>query len=126
MFKIALPILGVSSSTNAESFYCGQLGFRREFAYRPDPTKPDPCYMGVIRDGARLVLSSFEGDGPPGSRNVQIYVDDAADLRREFQAAGVQNVSELFDQTWGNFEFGFVDPDGNRLNFAQDKKGWPP
>jgi catechol 2,3-dioxygenase-like lactoylglutathione lyase family enzyme len=122
MFKIALPILGVSSSATAEKFYCGQLGFQRRHAYRPDLAKPDPCWMVVGRDGARLVLSSFEGDGPPGSRNVQIYVEDAAGLRREFQAGGVP-VGELFDQTWGNLEFGVVDPDGNRLCFAQDKSG---
>ena len=29
MFKIALPILGVTSSVVAEKFYCEQLGFRR-------------------------------------------------------------------------------------------------
>lgn len=120
MFKIALPILGISNSTNAEKFYCGQLGFRRKYVYRPDPAKLDPCWMGVVRDGAHLVLSSFDGDGPPGSRNVQIYVDDAAALRREFLEAGVRDVGELFDQTWGNREFGLVDPDGNRLGFAQD------
>jgi catechol 2,3-dioxygenase-like lactoylglutathione lyase family enzyme len=121
MLKIALPILGVSSAAVAEKFYCGQLGFRREYAYRPDPAKQDPCYMGVVRDGAHLVLSSFAGDGPPGSRNVQIYVEDAAALRREFVAAGVPEVGELMDQSWGNLEFGFVDPDGNRLGFAQEK-----
>ena len=101
MLKIALPILGVSDSAVAEKFYCGQLGFRREYAYRPDPSKLDPCYMGVVRDGARLVLSSFAGDGPPGTRNVQIYVEDAAELRREFVEAGVSGVGELLDQTLG-------------------------
>jgi len=121
MFKIALPILGISNSASAEKFYCGQLGFRRKYAYRPDPAKLDPCWLGVVRDGAHLVLSSFDGDGPPGGRNLQIYVEDAAAVRREFQEAGVPGVSELFDQTWGNLEFSLVDPDGNRLGFAQDK-----
>ena len=79
--------------------------------------------MVVARDGARLVLSSFEGDGPPGSRNVQIYVEDAAAVRREFLEAGVPGVGELFDQTWGNLEFSVADPDGNGLGFAQDKGG---
>src|SRR5262245_43695215 len=121
MFKIALPILGVSNSVIAEEFYCGQLGFRQKYAYRPNPMNQDPCWMGVVRDGAQLVLSSFAGDGPPGSRNVQIYVEDVAAIRREFQEAGVPDVGELRDQTWGNLEFGILDPDGNRLCFAQDK-----
>jgi catechol 2,3-dioxygenase-like lactoylglutathione lyase family enzyme len=123
MFKIALPILGISDSALAERFYCGRLGFRRAHAYRPDPGKQDPCWMVVARDGARLVLSSFQGDGPPGSRNVQIYVEDAAALRRELLEAGVAAVGELLDQTWGNLEFGVVDPDGNQICFAQDKGG---
>jgi catechol 2,3-dioxygenase-like lactoylglutathione lyase family enzyme len=121
MFRIALPILGVTSSATAEQFYCGQLGFRRKYAYRPDPAQPDPCWLGVIRDGAHIVLSSFEGDGPPGTRGIQIYVDDAAALRGEFQAAGVPDVGRLWDQSWGNLEFNIKDPDGNKLCFAQDK-----
>ncbi len=123
MFKIALPILGVSSSVAAEVFYCGKLGFRRKYAYRPDPRKLDPCWMGIVRDGAHLVLSSFDGDGPPGSRNVQIHVDDVVALRSEFEKAGVTDIGQLWDQSWGNLEFGLVDPDGNRLNFAQEKGG---
>jgi catechol 2,3-dioxygenase-like lactoylglutathione lyase family enzyme len=121
VFKIALPILGVSSSAAAEAFYCGKLGFRREYAYRPDPERPDPCWLGVVRDGAHLVLSSFAGDGPPGSRGVQIYVEDAAAIQREFRDAGVAGLEELMDQTWGNLEFNLADPDGNRIIVAQDK-----
>ena len=123
MFKIALPILGISDSAVAEKFYCGQLGFRRVHAYRPNPARQDPCWMVVVRDGARLVLSSFQGDGPPGTRGVQIYVEDAAALRREFLEAGVQGVGEILDQTWGNLEFNLKDPDGNGLGFAQEKGG---
>ena len=92
MFQIALPILGVAKSAVAEDFYCGKLGFRRAYVHRPNPEKADPCWMGVVRDGAHLVLSSFEGDGPPGSRGAQIYIEDAAGVQGEF-----------------------------RLNFAQDK-----
>ena len=123
MFQIALPILGVSKSAVAEAFYCGKLGFRRAYAYRPDPERSDPCWLGVVRDGAHLVLSSFGGDGPPGSRNVQIYVEDAAALRRELREAGVEGLDDLVEQTWGNLEFHLVDPDGNRINIAQDRSG---
>ena len=63
MFKAAIPVLHVSNSAAAEEFRYNRLGFHREFAYRPDTTKPDPCYMGLSRDGAlvhllRNVLSS--------------------------------------------------------------------
>ena len=120
MFKVALPILGVSSSEAAEEFYCGKLGFQRIYAYRPSATALDPCYMGVVRDEAHIVVSSFEGDGPPGARNVQIYAEDIAAIYEEYKQAGI-SVSSLMDQTWGNLEFGFVDPDGNKLCIAQNK-----
>jgi catechol 2,3-dioxygenase-like lactoylglutathione lyase family enzyme len=120
MFKVALPILGVSSSEAAEEFYCGKLGFERIYAYRPNPAALDPCYMGVVRDEAHIVVSSFEGDGPPGARNVQIYVEDIAAIYEEYKQVGI-SVSSLMDQTWGNLEFGFVDPDGNRLCMAENK-----
>jgi len=77
--------------------------------------------MGVVRDGAHLVLSSFESDGPPGSRGVQIYVDDVASLQREYRDAGVAGPEEIMDQTWGNLEFNLVDPDGNQITIAQGK-----
>jgi len=101
MFKIALPILGVTSSVVAEKFYCEKLGFRRAYAYRPNPQELDPCWLGVIRDGAHLVLSSFAGDGPPGTRNVQLLVDDVAALQQEFTKAGVDCGGEIQDQSWG-------------------------
>ena len=36
MFKLAIPVLHVSNSTAAETFYCSRLGFSRQFAYRID------------------------------------------------------------------------------------------
>src|SRR5262245_13911232 len=102
MLKIALPILGISSSAVAEKFYCGQRGLRRVYADRADCAKLDRCYMGVVRDGARLVVASCSGDGPPGIQKVQIYVDDAAALRREFVNADVPRVGDILGQPWGN------------------------
>ena len=76
--------------------------------------------MGVVRDAAHVVISSFPGDGPPGERTVQIYVEDAAAVYEEYGKAGIA-VGELWDQSWGNIEFSFKDPDGNSLCIAQDK-----
>ena len=58
MFKVALPILGVSSSEAAEEFYCGKLGFQRIYAYRPNPKTLDPCYMGVVRRALAMFRST--------------------------------------------------------------------
>jgi hypothetical protein len=59
MFKLAVPLLHVSSSAAAESFYCGQLGFERQNANRLDAAAADPCYMGLKRDNAWLNYLEF-------------------------------------------------------------------
>jgi uncharacterized glyoxalase superfamily protein PhnB len=122
MFKLAVPILGVSKSEQAEAFYCGRLGFRRKFAHRPAHDRADPCYMGIVRDDAHLVISSFKPDGPSGSRTVQIFVEDLAALRAELVAAGVTPITDIIDQDWGNLEMIVTDPDGNRICLAQSKQ----
>jgi hypothetical protein len=66
VFQLAIPALHVSSTAAAEQFYCRQLGFRKQFAYRPDPAAADPCYLGLTRDAARLHVSSFPGDAVAG------------------------------------------------------------
>jgi catechol 2,3-dioxygenase-like lactoylglutathione lyase family enzyme len=121
MFKQAVPILGVSSSVAAERFYTEKLGFRRAYAYRPSPDHLDPCWLGVVRDGAHIVLSSFDSDGPPGTRTVQLYVDDISTVRDELVAAGVLADGEILNQDWGNLEVNIKDVDGNQLNIAQEK-----
>ncbi len=123
MFIRAIPILGVSNSVDAEAFYCGKLGFKREFAYRPAPDLPDPCYMGIGRDEAHMVVSSFPPDGPAGSRTVQIFVEDVVALRDELTRAGVGSASDIVDQEWGTLDMWVSDPDGNKITFSQLKDG---
>ena len=120
MYKLAIPVLHVSSSAVAEDFYCTRLGFRREFAYRVDETKPDPCYMGLTRDDARLHVSSFSGDAVPGGV-VYLLVDDVDALHAEFVAKNVAINMEPTDQSWGNREMYVKDSDGNSIRFVQEK-----
>src|SRR5690349_25150901 len=47
MIKSAIPVIAVSDSVRAEDYYCRVLGFQKMFAYRPDTSKPDPCYLGA-------------------------------------------------------------------------------
>ena len=118
MIKVAIPLLHVSSSAAAEYFYCNQLGFRREFAHRGDNAKPDPCYMGVSRDGVWLHLSSFSGDGVSGGV-ANLIVDAVDTLHAEFVAKGVRIAVEPVDQTWGSREMYVRDADSNCLRFIQ-------
>ena len=118
MFKLAIPVLHVSSSDAAQDFYCKLLGFRQEFAYRPFGGR-DPCYMGIERDGVRLHVSSFSGDGVSGGV-VFLRVDDVDALHRELVAKGVVIDTGPIDQSWGNREMYVKDSDRNCIRFTQE------
>ena len=121
MFKLAIPVLHVSASKQAESFYRTKLGFTQAFAYRPDEIRADPCYMGFSRDGVMLHVSSFPGDGVSGGV-VALFVEDLDALHRELVGKGVAIALEPTDQTWGNREMYVRDADGNSLRFTQLEK----
>ncbi len=97
MFKLAIPVMHVHSSIAAEAFYCRRLGFRREFAYRVDESKPDPCYMGLVP--------------------VRFEVDDVDALHAELVEKGVRIDTGPVDQTWGTREMYVKDADGNSIRF---------
>lgn len=119
MFKSAIPVLHVSSAAAAEEFYCDRLGFRKKFAYRFDERKPDPCYMGLTRDGVELHVSSFSGDGVSGGV-VFLLVDDVDALHSELLLKGVPIALPPTDQSWGNREMYVEDPDGNSIRFVDE------
>jgi catechol 2,3-dioxygenase-like lactoylglutathione lyase family enzyme len=108
MLKLAIPLLHVSNSAAAESFFCNQLGFRREFAHCAGEGGSDPCYMGVSRDG----------DGASGGV-VNLIVDDVDALHAELTAKGVGIDMGPVDQTWGTREMYVKDVDGNSVRFIQ-------
>ncbi len=120
MFKHAIPVVRVKSSSRAEEFYCGLLGFELRFAYRPDQSSLDPCYMGLVRDTAAVHVSSFAGDGIAGAA-VYLLVDDVDAIARELKDNGATVTLEQTDQTWGNREMYVEDPDGNSVRFVQER-----
>jgi uncharacterized glyoxalase superfamily protein PhnB len=120
--RFAIPVLHVTGSVAAQEFYCDRLGFRQQFAYRPDEARPDPCYMGVIRDGVQLHLSSFAGDGVAGAV-VYVAVGDVDALHAEFARKGVPVDTGPIDQTWGTREMYVKDSDRNSIRFVQESGG---
>ena len=118
MIKLAIPLVHVSNAAAAEDFYCRRLGFRREFAYRVDDAKPDPCFMGLTRDGVWLHVSSFSGDGVAGGV-VSLIVDDVDAVHAELAAKGVRIDTGPVDQTWGTREMYLKDADGNSIRFIR-------
>lgn len=117
--KAAIPVIRVSSSVAAKVFYCDKLGFTEAFAYRPDESKQDPCYMGLFRGAALIHVSSFEANGPTGM-SVAFAVDDVEALYVEFVEKGVPIYMPPTDQTWGNREMYVRDPENNKLAFIQE------
>jgi len=120
MIKLAIPLLHVSDPVSAEQFYCDQLGFEKTFTYRPFG-EPGPCYLGLIRDGVRVHLSSFPEDGIAGNAIVLI-VDNVDALFREFALKAVKIDLEPTDQSWDNREMYVSDSDNNSIRFTQWKK----
>lgn len=118
MFRRAFPVLHVSSSRAAEQYYCSGLGFKLRFAYRPDAPKPDPCYMGLERDGVIIHVSSFLGDGVCGGV-VMFVVDDLDALHAELVRRRVAIDISPVDQSWNTREMYLQDPDGNSVRFRQ-------
>ena len=118
LLKSAVSVLHITSSTQAEEFYCNRLGFKQNFAYRPFPGV-DPCYMGLTREGVQLHLSSFSGDGVSGGV-VVIYVEDVDALYAEFATNNVPVAMKPTDQSWGMREMYVRDSDANSLRFVQN------
>ena len=121
MLQSAIPVLHVGSSLAAEEYYCAKLGFKLIFATRADESRPDPCYMGIVRDGAILHLSSFAGDAVPGGVAF-IVVDDVDRLFAEFEAGNIRIDLQPTQQTWGNREMYVKDPWRNCLRFVNDSQ----
>ena len=118
MFERAIPVLHVSRSEDARAFYCDRLGFQPKFAYRPDETRSDPCYLGLVRDGVEIHVSSFSGDAVPGGV-VYLVVEDVDRLHDELVGLGVEVDLAPVDQTWENREMYVRDPDGNCIRFVR-------
>jgi uncharacterized glyoxalase superfamily protein PhnB len=117
MITSAIPVIAVSDSSRSEDYYCRILGFQKMFAYRPDPTLVDPCYLGVARDGVWLHLQSFKRERA-GITDAFLWVTDVDLLHNEISARGAVVQLPPTDQTWGTCETGIRDPDGNVLIFA--------
>jgi uncharacterized glyoxalase superfamily protein PhnB len=117
MIASAIPVIAVSDSARSEDYYCRVLGFEKLFAYPPDRSKPDPCYIGIARDGVCLHLQSYKPERA-GMTDAFLWVANVDRLHEELSARGAVVQLPPTDQTWGTRETGIRDPDGNVLVFA--------
>lgn len=121
MIQLAIPLLHVTDPVAAEKFYCDRLGFKKTFTYQPFG-ETGPSYIGLIRDGIRIHLSSFPEDGKSGNAIILI-VDDVDALYKEFVSNAVGIDLLPTDQSWGNREMYVKDADNNSIRFTQWKPG---
>ena len=112
-----IPVLDVRHVEEAISFYVDRLGFEVDFRYEKDPEN----YAGVRRDSVRLHMHRHNDEhfeNGDGHLRFRIPVDDPDAIFAEFKAMGVLDDDvDVRETEWGTREFGFHDPDGNRLVF---------
>ena len=116
-----IPIIRCKDIDRSMVFYTQVLDFE---VLNPEEEFP---YRLLIREGARLDISSLDG---AIDSCVYIEVEDVDDLFKKFVQRGLNISSDKsgvhggpIDQTWGMREFYVEDPDRNTLRFGQEIKG---
>ena len=116
--SVTAPIMRCTDITEAEAFYCDQLGFRVDWQWRHNPANANPGYTSVSRDGITLHLSSFGGDGVFGSA-VYIFVDDVDALYADFRSRGLTSFDHIpLYQPHATRDMAVRDPWQNQLRFG--------
>ena len=113
-----IPIISCKDIDKSIIFYTQVLDFE---VLNPEEEFP---YRLLIREGARLDISSLDGGI---ASIVFIEVKNVDDLFKKFVERGLDISSDKsgvhggpLDQTWGMREFYVEDPDQNTLRFGQE------
>jgi catechol 2,3-dioxygenase-like lactoylglutathione lyase family enzyme len=109
--KLELVAVPVSDVDRAKAFYVDQVGFKADHDHRVTDTLR---FVQLTPPGSAcsIVLGTGVTEMQPGSqKGLQVVVPDAAALRDELRARGV-DASDVDQQPWGLFVY-FTDPDGN-------------
>ncbi|QEM83949.2 bleomycin resistance protein [Halomonas binhaiensis] len=111
-----IPVLQVENAARSCDFYCGRLGFEKDWEHQFEPGMP--WFVSVSRGEVTLFLTEH----PESAAGALVYlIVEAVDaLAQEFQANKVMLEQEPVTQPWGMREMQLKDPDGNRLRFGQD------
>lgn len=105
-----LPHLPCDNVAAAIAHYCDVLGF--SINYQQDD-------LGVMyRDSVTLLLIA-RTKRHPGIGSCSVYINNADELYAELKAKGASVQGEPVSRPWGLRDFDVLDPEGNRLTFAQ-------
>jgi len=109
------PVLPVTDMQRSLAFW-SKLGFALDFA---DASPPEAAsYAGVSRGDLVLHLQTFtdEQRGYTQTMALRIETDSVDQLYAEWESLGFIT-APLEEKPWGNYEFGFYDPDNTPFFF---------
>ena len=120
MAQRVIPQLRMTDWQRTRAFYEQGLGFQVQWEHRFAPGLP--VFTEVKRDGLSLFLTEHSGDCQVGGA-AYIVLDDVDAFYREITGRGVKVLEPPEEAPWGVREMLVVDPDGNRLRFANVRDG---
>ncbi|ATD66646.1 glyoxalase [Luteimonas chenhongjianii] len=113
--QTVIPQLRMTDADRSLAFYAA-LGFAVDREHRFDSGMP--LFAQLTRDGQTLFLTAHAGGCAVGGA-VYFKVVDVDACARAFAAAGVPIMQAPWNTDWGTREMVLIDPDHNRLRFAQ-------
>ena len=106
----ALPALPFDNVPAAVTYYREVLGFHINY---------QQADLGVMdRDAITILLIARTADYK-GIGSFSVYVSDADALYDEFSGKGAKILGPPVSRPWGLRDFTVIDPEGNRITFAQ-------
>ncbi len=110
LLERALPELPFDNVSAAVIYYRDVLGFRINYQQHD---------LGVMDRDQVTILLIARTDRHKGIGSAEFYVADADALYAELRAKGANLQGEPVSHPWGLRDFRLLDPEGNRLTFAQ-------
>lgn len=112
------PVLPVTDMGRSLAFWT-KLGFILDFADGTTPKRSD--YAGVRRGDLVLHLQTFTAEQRIYTQTMALRIEtDAVDqLYAEWKGLGFIT-APLEEKPWGNYEFGFYDPDNTPFFFYRE------
>jgi catechol 2,3-dioxygenase-like lactoylglutathione lyase family enzyme len=108
------PIFAVADLEAAMRYYRDELGFTVAWKWGDPPQR-----AGVVLDDIEFQLVAPGPGIPPGPALVYCHMTGLDGYYAECRARGAEIALELGDRPWGARDFRIVDPDGNRIGFAE-------
>jgi catechol 2,3-dioxygenase-like lactoylglutathione lyase family enzyme len=115
MTQRVFPQLRMTNWQRSRAFYVDGLGFTIDWEHRFEPGFP--VFAKITRDGLSLFLSEHTGDCHVGGA-AYLVLDDVDAFCGEIVTRGIRPAEVPEHTPWNTREMLLVDPDGNRLRFA--------